>query len=284
MSPRKQNRIVEKQPSQASHALYVYCVGESKALAQLFEARLPAAIEPDAKLELVVENNLAAVVSEVPLADYSEEALKMRLADPAWTAVRAVRHEQVVEHFSSRTSVVPLRFGAIYFARHRVEQMLSKKTAGLEAIIERLRGRQEWGIAVCCDQEEFLKEIDTLSSRLRSLAERAKTAQPGEAYLLRKKVEALKADEARLEIKRVVSEIESALAGRSERAASLRVMKDEATEYGKIVGKLAFLVASDGYDEFHKEAERLAHAHAASGFRLEMTGPWPPYNFSTGED
>jgi hypothetical protein len=283
MSPRKQNRIIENDDSKASHALYVYCVGEGNALARLFEEELPAAIEPTGNLELVVEGNLAAVVSQVPLSDYSEDSLNARLADPAWTAMRAVRHEQVVEHFSSRASVIPLRFGVIYFARGRVEQMLSEKAAELEAIIKRLGGRQEWGITVCCNHEKFIKVIVTLSSRLRSLAERAKTAQPGEAYLLRKKIDALKADEARLEIKRIVTEIERALAAHSEQATSLRVMKDEATEQGKIVGKLAFLVATERFNDFHEEAERLAQQYDASGFRFEMTGPWPPYNFSTGE-
>jgi hypothetical protein len=281
MSQRKQNRTIEKQPS---HAVYVYCVGESSALGRLFEAGLPAAIEPDAKLELVVEDTLATVVSEVPLEDYGEEGLLARLADPAWTAVRAVRHEQVVEHFSSRASVIPLRFGAIYFTRHGVGQMLSEKAGELKSIIERLRGRQEWGITVCCNQDELLKVIDTLSARLRELIVRSKSAQPGEAYLLRKKIDALKADEARSEIKRVVAEIERALAGRSEQAATLRVMRDEATEHGRIVGKLAFLVEGDRFDDFHKEAERLAQEHAGYGFKLEMTGPWPPYNFSMGEE
>jgi hypothetical protein len=97
-------------------------------------------------------------------------------------------------------------------------------------------------------------------------------------------MEALRADEARLEIKRVVAEIERALAAQSERSASLRVMKDEATEHGKAVGKMAFLVAGERLDDFREEAERLARAHADAGFRLEMTGPWPAYNFSTGDD
>jgi hypothetical protein len=277
MSQKNQNK-------KAPRALYVYCVGESEALCRLFEAQLPFGIEPEAKLEMIADGRLAAVVSEVPLADYGEESLKSRLADPAWTAIRAVRHEQVVEYFSSRASVVPLRFGAIYFERTGVGQTLSEKAARLAAIIERLRGRQEWGITVCCDQEEFFKVIDTLSPRLRDLAEQARTAQPGQAYLLRKKMEALRTDEARLEIKRVVTDIEQALADRSEQSASLRVMKDEATEHGKTVGKMAFLLAGARFDDFHEEAERLAHAHADAGFRLEMTGPWPPYNFSTGEE
>ncbi|HJQ69101.1 MAG TPA: GvpL/GvpF family gas vesicle protein [Blastocatellia bacterium] len=284
MSRRKQKRRAEEDGSKSSHALYVYCVGGGDALRRLFEERLPAAIEPVAKLDLVVGDHLAAVVSEVSLADYGEESLAASLADPTWTAVRAMRHEQVVEHFSSRAAVVPLRFGAIYFARNGVEQMLAERAAELQAIVRGLEGRQEWGISVACDKDALAKVIDSLSPRLRELAERARAAQPGQSYLLRKKIDALRADEARLEIKRVVSEIEQALARRSERSTSLRVLKDEATEHGKIVGKLAFLVASKRFDDFHKEAERLARAHADSGFKLEMTGPWPAYNFSTGED
>jgi hypothetical protein len=37
-----------------------------------------------------------------------------------------MRHEQVVEHFASRTSVVPLRFGTIYLDRAGIEQMLGE--------------------------------------------------------------------------------------------------------------------------------------------------------------
>ena len=64
MSRRKQNRIAGADGSNASRALYVYCVGEGDALRQFFEGRLPAAIEPEACLELVAGNRLAAVVSE----------------------------------------------------------------------------------------------------------------------------------------------------------------------------------------------------------------------------
>ena len=70
MSPRKQSKSIDKDEAKTSHGLYVYCVGESVALARLFEEQLPAAIEPAFKLELVVEGRLAAVVSQVPLSDY----------------------------------------------------------------------------------------------------------------------------------------------------------------------------------------------------------------------
>jgi len=36
------------------------------------------------------------------------------------------------------------------------------------------------------------------------------------------------------------------------------------------------------FEEFRDAAERLAQEHQAGGIRLELTGPWPVYNFVTG--
>src|SRR5947209_11991935 len=123
-----------------SQALYVYCVGERDALAPLFDAGLPGAIEVESVLELVGDGELAAVVNRVPLADYDEEELTARLADAAWTATRALRHERVVEHFARRAAVVPLRFGTIYLRRESVERMLDERGAQLLSVLERLGG------------------------------------------------------------------------------------------------------------------------------------------------
>src|SRR5687767_8017179 len=88
-------------------AFYVYCVGERDALARAFEGEPPAAIETSGGLELITAGGLAAVASAVPLSDYGEEALGTRLEDATWTAVRALRHEGVVEHFARRGAVAP---------------------------------------------------------------------------------------------------------------------------------------------------------------------------------
>jgi hypothetical protein len=67
-------------------ALYVYCVGARAELAPLFGGELPDAMEGGRGLELVEREDLAAVACAVPLADYAEGALEVKLADAAWTA------------------------------------------------------------------------------------------------------------------------------------------------------------------------------------------------------
>jgi hypothetical protein len=61
----------------------------------------------------------------------------------------------------------------------------------------------------------------------------------------------------------------------------LRVLKDEAAEQGELAARLAFLVRRDGFERFRDEAERLAAEYTPLGFRFELTGPWPAYNFAT---
>src|SRR5689334_21603311 len=123
------SKRASKKVEDEGRGLYVYCVGECEALAPLFDAELPEAIENEYKLEAVEAEGLTAVVSEVPLEAYGEGALDARLSDATWTATRALRHERVAEHFARRAAVVPLRFGAIYLKREGVERMIAERAA-----------------------------------------------------------------------------------------------------------------------------------------------------------
>ena len=265
-----------------ARAFYVYCVGEGAALAPLFGGELPDAIEDDSGLEAIEAEGLTAVVSAVPLETYGEGALALRLADAAWTATRALRHERVAEHFARRAAVVPLRFGSIYLRREGVAAMLAGRASQLREVLARLGGREEWGLNVFVERAKLREEVTRVSERLRGLSAQADAATPGQAYLLRKKIEGLRDEEARAETRRVAQEVERRLAEVSGGAVRLRVLKDEAAEQGELAARLAFLVAREGFDAFRDAAEQIAAEYTPLGFRFELTGPWPAYNF-TGE-
>jgi hypothetical protein len=271
---------------QSQKAYYVYCIAESVAAEQLDAASFPVAIEDDAKLEWVAANDLAALTSTVPLDSYSEDALAEHLGDATWTAVRAMRHETVVEYVAKRASAVPLRFGTIYLERTGIERMLTEKARELAQIIERLRGREEWGVNVYSDRATLMAGITSVSPRLRELAQQAEAASPGQSYLMQKKIDALRVDEARVALNRIVDEIEKALSEQADEGKRQRILKVEATEHGELKAKFAFLVKRAEFEEFRAAAERLAEEYLSAGVRLELTGPWPVYNFSaeTGQN
>ena len=261
-------------------AFYVYCIAESAAAAELPPESLPPAIEEDAKFEWVVTGELAALSSQVPLASYNEESLAEHLSDPSWTAARAMRHETIAEYVARRAAIVPLRFGTIYLERAGIERMLSEKAKELREILERLRGREEWGVNVFCDQSVLMSSITSVSPVLRELSERAAQASPGQSYLMQKKIDALKVDESRAALNRIIEQVEKTLSEKSDDAKRLRVLKVEATEHGELKAKFAFLIKKSVFENFRDAAEHLAQEHQAAGVRLELTGPWPAYNFT----
>jgi hypothetical protein len=259
---------------------YVYCVAESAAARELNAGSFPTAIEDDTKLEWVTANDLAALCSPVPLDSYGEEVLAERLSDATWTAVRAMRHETVVEYVAKRVSVVPLRFGTIYLERAGIERMLTEKGRELAELLERLRGREEWGVNVYADRATLMASITSVSPRLREMVQQAEAASPGQAYLMQKKIDAMRVDEVRGALNGIVDGIEKKLSEQVDDAKRLRILKVEATEHGELKGKFAFLVKRSEFEEFRDAAERLAEEHSAAGVRLELTGPWPAYNFT----
>ena len=158
--------------------------------------------------------------------------------------------------------------------------MLSERGAELRAIIEHVRGREEWGLNIYSDRAKLLEKITTLSPRLRELSESADQSSPGQSYLIRKKIDAMREKEVREEMKRVAAKVEQELSKHCDDVRRLRVLKDEATEHGELAAKFAFLVNRNRFREFRSAAERVAKDYDDTGFRLELTGPWPAYNFA----
>jgi hypothetical protein len=267
--------------SNDSTAFYVYCVAENDAASDVMTQQLPPALEADTAIELVKGDGLSAITSKVPLDQYGEDALSNNLTEAGWLAPRAMRHEQVVEHFARRTSVVPLRFGTVYLDPHGIQKMLSMRRPELMAIIERLRGREEWGVNVYFDRNQLLESITSVSPKLRELAAQAESSAPGQSYLLKKKIESLKVDEVRSEITRLIDDTEKTLARSVDELQRLRVLKVESTEHGELKAKFAVLIERSKFEEFHSSVEQWAVANKETGMRLELTGPWPAYNFTT---
>ena len=264
-------------------ARYVYCILDHKAVQGSDRNDWPNGIEDDVPLEIVESDQLAAVTSAVPLSVYGEDALNDRLQDAAWTALKAMRHERVVEHFTKLSSVVPLRFGTIYLDVEGVRTMLRERKSPLTKLLSRLSDREEWGINVYFDQNELLKGIDSLSPVLTDLLSQAENASPGQAYLLRKKANAMRKDEARNEITRTVSVLEEHFKDNTDDVRRLRTLKVETTEHGELKAKFAVLLKKSAFAKFQSVAEKWLRDHETTGVRLEIAGPMPPYNFTDTE-
>jgi hypothetical protein len=262
-------------------ALYMYAIGRPSELRKLMKlVSLPGGVEDGTKVTLITESELAAVVSEVPLNRFGEGQFEENLKDPVWAADRVMRHEKLTEFLANKATVVPLRFGVMYSTPERIRAMLKVRANVLGSALERLHDKEEWAVNVLVDKKKLHEQMANLSPRLAEMQKRVQGASPGRAYLLEKKLDSLRAGESKTESKRVVSALRSALEPESTALKDLPIRDVEAKQNPSVVGKLTFLIDRPHVKTFRRSAEKLAKQYGPYGFSLELTGPWPPYNFS----
>ncbi|MEY2443143.1 MAG: hypothetical protein QOJ46_2569 [bacterium] len=256
-------------PADTGSAWWVYCaVGAGDA------ALVPAGLEGVAAataVEVVRSGDLAAVVSAVPLAEFGDEPLRRHLEDLAWVERVARAHEAVLEAVMASVTIVPLRLCTLCLTRERVEALLAEQAAELEPALEALRGRAEWGIKVFATSRAAAAEREDEAGTARSEAG---------AYLERKRRDRAARERAQQEAHDCVQGVHERLAQESVAVAVNPPQQPEA--HGRDAEMLlnaAYLVDDERRDALHSAVDELAAEHAAAGFAVELTGPWPPYNF-----
>jgi hypothetical protein len=252
-------------PPESGVAWWVYCVVPAAEAAHV-PTDVPG-VDPEGPIALLSRGELAAVVSRVPLAEYGDERLREHLEDLPWVERVARAHEEVLEAAMAATTIVPLRLCTIYLSRERVEDLLDEQAPGFAGALASLRGRSEWGVKV------FAPRAATGS---RASAEPA----GGSSYLERKRSERA----AREEEHRRAAECAQAVHERLEReAVGACVNPPQRPEaHGRDADMLlngSYLFDDERRAVLHSAVEELSAEYEPQGFSIELTGPWPPYNF-----
>ena len=226
-----------------------------------------------APIELMSDGELAAIVGEVPLADFGQEVVMERIRDPAWLEEKVRAHEAVLEAVLPRAPLVPFRFGTVFTDEEQVRRMLREHDQ-LRTTLDELEGTFELGV------KGFL-EPDWV----------AVTTEPGEdepasagTSYLRRKQRDLRVAEARVESKLSLgAESHDVLAAAARDAVANPLQRPEATgRSGDMFLNGAYLVDAARESEFHKAFADLERRYAELA-TFELTGPWPPYNFVEAE-
>ena len=221
-----------------------------------------------APVRLVRAAGLAALTGEVPLDEFDEEGLRRNLEDPVWLEEQARAHDAVLAGALARSPLVPLRFGVVYRSEDGVRQMLELRAPELEATLARVAGRVELGV------KAFL--VDR--------GEQRAAAASGREYLLRKQEERRRAAEADAQGSDVALELHERLAAHAQEARANRPQRPELSgRRERMILNGVYLVAVDRQDAFAGAVDALRRVYESHGVLLELTGPWPPYNFA-GED
>jgi hypothetical protein len=228
-------------------------------------------------LRWVVEDGLAAAVSDVPAAEFEEEPLNASIRDLSWLGPRAVAHEDVNERlWASSAASVPLAFGTVFRDDERVRQLLRDQSAALRARLEAVAGRAEWVLALHRTSPSSSQELAQSSQELRALRAQIESSSPGRAHLLRRRAAELEREAAR----RLDMDAADAL------VELLRTVVDDvfreplpSDSLERPLARLSVLVKRSGEQRFLGSVEQARARWPEPTYRLQLTGPWPPYRF-----
>ncbi|HEX3241514.1 MAG TPA: GvpL/GvpF family gas vesicle protein [Solirubrobacterales bacterium] len=271
VEPRPPERTPPEQAGEDELACYVYGVGVAS------EASYDAAgVDSRHEITLVTDRGLAAIVSPVSLSEFGEEPLHDNLNDIGWLEEKARAHEHVLDLALQQGPVVPMRLCTIYSTEEHVKEMLSQEREVFIDALERLEGKAEWGVKAIAEE-----------GALERAAAQSSGAVPGDhdepqgtAYMKRRQREA-KVDEER---DRVAEEwaqtVHERLAGRAAEALLNPLQRPEVSGHeGDMLLNGVYLVDEEEIGAFRATVDRLAEEFRGRGVSVELTGPWPPYNF-----
>lgn len=228
-------------------------------------------------LRLVPAGALWAVVQDVPAHDYSEEALRERLSEPA-TLERCVRdHHAVVTAFAARGGAIPLPLATLYLSEERCRAALVADVPRFERTLERITGRNEWAVKV---NLLAARKLDPQTPQESPARDDEAPAPSGRAYLARLRERGQARDDRRERALAAAELLDRAALSIAD--ATVRRRPHGAEVVGRDRTQIlnaAYLVPEPSGSEFTALLDRLRAAPEFEGCEVEVTGPWVPYSF-----
>lgn len=256
---------------------YVYCVvGDT-------DLGLPgslAGVDAGHSVRLLAEGGLAAVASQVPLSEFGEATLRESLNDVEWLERTARAHERVLDAVRALTTVIPMRLCTIYRGESSVGEMLLRERQALTEALARLAGKTEWGLKIFVDPAAVERAAKEASDELARLDAELESASVGGAYMRRKQLEGLLRDETDRLVDECVEDAHARLSGLAVEALRNPLQRPEASGHsGQMALNGVYLLDDAANEGLHACVATLTREYGLLGCDLEVTGPWPPYNF-----
>jgi len=245
---------------------YVYCVIAARKPPVLSRALAgpPGSGRPRV---LQVKPARYLVVSDAPLDQFGEEPINRRLADLRWVSRAAVAHEAVIQSLlGTSDALVPMKLFTMFASDDRAVSQSRSDWARIDRVLRRVARNVEWGVRLSLDE------------RRAAAVPELRPVKSGLGYLRAKqRLQSATATRTRRHQQRVAGTFRalSSLASDARR----RPLAAAPTDGRRLLLDAAFLVPRRRAGRFRAAVERQARTLAAEGYRVQLTGPWPPYSF-----
>ncbi len=269
--------------------LYLYCLREKTQSPSPPPPISVKGIDGKGEVFILPFHGLEAVISKVSLEEFGsgDEIQKKAREDLNWIKEKAIAHEEVVEEVMSwndnSSGLIPMRFGIIFKQETGLQETLNKDYSRIKETLEKVRGKEEWGVKVYLkDRKGFEQEIKERSSLIKEKEKEIAALPEGMAFFMEEELKEIVSEEMGKELNKYIEVFFESLRKHAAGSIKNKVLEKELTgRCEPMILNAAYLIPVEEKEDFKREAEGLNQKILEQGFYLEYTGPWPAYNFTS---
>ena len=255
--------------------IYLFCLAPASSFLDITGTGI------DGEHALFVETigNVAAVLAEVDIDDFSGPEAKEKMEDLTWVAPRALRHEEVILSAMKHCPVLPVRFGTVFSSLAAAAEPLRQRQDIFEKFFLDTADKQEWTLKGYVNRAEARSEMT--AARLAEDKEMLEVLTPGRRYFLVQKIKGIVDKDMSVWLKELCNDIFLATREASVGFSECRLQSREVTgRDDDMFFNGALLVPNESTTVLKCIADQWNMRHAAQGLQIELSGPWAPYHFA----
>lgn len=238
----------------AKTALYLY--GLSLPTRDNVEIRAEA-VDGEGPIETTRLDGFDCWISRVDRSEYADR-LAENMENLEWLAMIGVRHQRAVADIASKLEMLPARFGTVFLSEQSLKAHVASGKKNFQGVFKKIAGSDEWGIKIFRVAErgrapsaEAVSGTDYLKRKAQTVMPRPKEEDPNLIDL----VQALSS-----------LSVDTASGGKA------------SSGQPSLVWHGSFLVRRSAQKKFAATLRKFT-AEFSARYRVECSGPWPPYSF-----
>lgn len=239
-----------------------------------------AGMDGNGTLYAIENSGFYAIVGNVDLAQYGEEAMAEKGEDVDWLKEKAVMFMNIILKLSALSSIIPMKFLTIFKSEERVKDIISENHEQFTHNFTKINHRGELSVKIYCDEKKYKEKVmeDEIINFETSLVGKPK----GAAFFLRKKFDGELDDKIRNRICNLANDFIDSIKSLATDMKSNKILTKEITEIATpMILNCAFLVDNEMQEQFNAKIDdlKVKGNYERDGFIIEVSGPWPPFSF-----
>ncbi|MCA1065573.1 GvpL/GvpF family gas vesicle protein [Rossellomorea sp. AcN35-11] len=246
---------------------------------------LPAmrGFDGEGKLYTIEIGEVTAIVCDLSSQEYSEDSLRNKVEkDMDWLQEKAFHHHETVLMVSKLYTIIPLKFCTLYKNEENLKSTIEGNRNKLEATFKQLDGNEEWNVKIYCDDKVLKKQVSENHPSIEAKRKEISKLPKGRQFFEMKKIDQLVDRELENEKNRLCEEVHEKLKEHSLQGNIKKNWSKGATgRQEHMAWNSVFLLPDSKVEEFVEEIKHYEEEMGHAGWKIEASGPWPPYHFSS---